>query len=193
MTATSLDPALQRLLDKSSIQEALHRYVRGVDRCDMDLVRSAYHEDAIDDHGEYKGSVSGFVEWLTQRHGHAEHSMHFLSNCHIEFFSDDVALAETYFASRRVANRAPEQRSRVTRQEVLFDEKLGRYIDRFERRNGYWRVAHRVVVFDVRFTTPVRLEPRVSPHHWAMRDSSDIYARMHGELAGQYGPPALGE
>ncbi|WP_221890845.1 nuclear transport factor 2 family protein [Microbispora sp. KK1-11] len=34
--------------DQQEIHEVVLRYCRGVDRLDMDLVRSAYHPDAID-------------------------------------------------------------------------------------------------------------------------------------------------
>ena len=46
-----------RLRDRHEIQECLFRYVRGVDRRNWDLVRSAYHPDAYDDHGNYKGNI----------------------------------------------------------------------------------------------------------------------------------------
>jgi hypothetical protein len=42
---------VQALLDKQSIYEVLVTYCRGVDRCDEDLIRSAFHDDSYDDHG----------------------------------------------------------------------------------------------------------------------------------------------
>jgi deazaflavin-dependent oxidoreductase (nitroreductase family) len=46
-----LNERLQRLLDKDEIYECWLKYCRGVDRCDADLMRQAYHEDAFEDHG----------------------------------------------------------------------------------------------------------------------------------------------
>src|SRR5882724_2908499 len=43
--------ALRQLLDRQAILDCLHRYTRGVDRLDRQLLLSAYHADAIDDHG----------------------------------------------------------------------------------------------------------------------------------------------
>ena len=47
--------ALRRLLDRQAITECVHRYARGLDRRDTDLLRSAYHPDAVEDHGQYVG------------------------------------------------------------------------------------------------------------------------------------------
>ena len=73
------------------------RYCRGVDRADWDLVRSTYHTDAYDDHGDYKGGIDGFIAFAKSRTGGATQVMHFLGECLIEFARPDVAIAETYF------------------------------------------------------------------------------------------------
>ena len=44
--------ALQMLIDEAAIKKVHLRYCRGIDRMDWDLIRSCYHPDAIDDHGE---------------------------------------------------------------------------------------------------------------------------------------------
>ena len=59
---------LKQLLNKERIKDNLVSYCRGVDRREWDLVREAYHPDAYDDHGGYKGNVDGFMEWLERRH-----------------------------------------------------------------------------------------------------------------------------
>lgn len=51
------------LLAKQEITELLYRYCRGVDRLDMDLVRSCYHPDATDSHGTFEGTVDEYLEW----------------------------------------------------------------------------------------------------------------------------------
>ena len=89
--------ALQRLLDKDEVRDLMARYCRGVDRADWGLVRSTYHSDAYDDHGDYKGSIVGFIAFATSRTGGATQVMHFLGECLIEFAGRDVAVAETYF------------------------------------------------------------------------------------------------
>ena len=45
------DPALQALLDKLQIAELLTRYLRSVDRGDVDTLRACYLPGATEDHG----------------------------------------------------------------------------------------------------------------------------------------------
>jgi hypothetical protein len=62
--ATYLVPTAETLLDREAIREAMARYCRGVDRLDADLIKSAYHPDAFDDHGPFKGLRDEFVAWV---------------------------------------------------------------------------------------------------------------------------------
>lgn len=61
---TELDPRLQRLLDEAEIREVMCRGARAIDRLDMELLRSCYHPDAVDDHGVYVGDVEGFIAFV---------------------------------------------------------------------------------------------------------------------------------
>ena len=45
-----MDFRLQELCDGAEILDCLQRYARGIDRLDRELLRSAYHDGAIDDH-----------------------------------------------------------------------------------------------------------------------------------------------
>lgn len=133
---------LARLLAESDIRDAMARYARGADRNDLALLRTAYHDDATDSHGYYAGDLDGFERWFSERHAHVVQSMHFLGNCLIEFDGDDAADVETYCqAFQRL--RAPDAPGTLEDLHVLC-----RYLDRFERRDGRWAVAHRVVVYE---------------------------------------------
>ena len=44
---------LQTLLDKQALAELVYGYCRACDRRDFALVRTLYHDDAIDDHGSH--------------------------------------------------------------------------------------------------------------------------------------------
>ena len=48
---------------RDEIRELLTRYCRGVDRMDAELIASAYHPDAIDEHGmtQFTGETVGAV------------------------------------------------------------------------------------------------------------------------------------
>ena len=55
-------------LDRQAIVDCIHRYARGVDRADDELLRSAYHPDAVEDHGAYIGDVDGLIPFLAWAH-----------------------------------------------------------------------------------------------------------------------------
>jgi len=122
------------------------RYCRGIDRCDAQLLESVYHADAIDDHGTFVGPASEFIPWvikgLTEEYLQTTHQV---SNILIEV-DGDSSRAESYVNSMHLCERDG------TQYEWIF---CGRYVDRFERRNGEWRIAHRVTVFDWESLRPV--------------------------------------
>ena len=144
-----MEPALQRLIDRAEIHDLMMRYARGVDRGDWDLVRSVYHPDAFDDHGDFKGDVDGFIAFASDRVGPLPQCMHFLGNCLIEFASDDVAAVETYFMTAHTLDaRGQKAYGAGDGSEPMQLSSYGRYADRVERRGGPWRIAHRVCVFE---------------------------------------------
>ena len=130
-----MDTQIQNLLDRQAILDCIHRYTRGVDRHDAELVASAFHPDAIDDHGHFCGTPDGLIEYLNGIHTElfSDH-LHFVTN-HLADITGDTAHTETYYLMIG--------RHRHGGQAGLWS---GRYIDRFERRDGRWAIAARVIV-----------------------------------------------
>jgi hypothetical protein len=124
---------LDEMLERQKIIDCFHRYTRGVDRLDAELVLSAFHEDAIDHHGAFVGSPQEFIDWLWPRHADRITTQHYVTN-HSFDFDGDTAHVETYYF---VAVR------RATGPIEFF---CGRYADRFERRAGEWKILRRVLV-----------------------------------------------
>jgi SnoaL-like domain len=60
--AKTTDAAIRELLDRQAILDCIHRYTRGMDRHDKEMALSAYHPDAIDDHGLYCGVAKDFID-----------------------------------------------------------------------------------------------------------------------------------
>jgi len=173
------------LLARAEIQDALCRYARGVDRGDWALVRSTYHEDAYDEHGDYKGGIAGLIAWLDQRFAGVDNSMHFLGNCLIEFADVDTALVETYFISRRLRPPAAGDDALAGPRDALAREAWGRYVDRFERRNGGpWLVARRIVVLEATGQTVVLGGARSGTLNWSRRDGHDAVEQARAALHG---------
>jgi SnoaL-like domain len=175
---------LQQIVDRVEIQDCLCRYARGVDRGDWALVRSSYHPDATDQHGDYRGDIDGLIDWLDKRFAGVDNSMHFLGNCLIEFAAPDFAFVETYFASRRLRLPTVAERAGLADGDMMCREAWGRYLDHFERRDGAWRVVQRVVVIETAYTS-VALGGRRSPGSptiWSRRDGSDLTHHSRAEL-----------
>lgn len=123
-----------------AIRRCLLDYCRGIDRCDVSLAASAYHADATDDHGAFIGLGVDFVAVAIERlRSTARSSTHFLSEPIIEFTSPTTADVEVQVLAWH----------RIEDAEGGFLEKFcGRYFDRFECRDGDWRIAHRSLTWD---------------------------------------------
>lgn len=183
-TIPSAEGSLQDILTRHAIQDAMARYARAVDRSDWAGVRAAYHPDAYDDHGDYKGHVDGLIHWLETRFANAENGMHFLGNCLIEQAGPDLALVETYFVSQRLRPPNAEERRTAGPKDAICRQGWGRYVDRFERRNGEWRVARRTVVLDATFTFVARDAVRSGPAVWGLRSPADLVYTSRREMLG---------
>lgn len=95
---------------------------------------------AIEDHGVFNGSAAEYVDWMAGRNVEGSHWMHNNTTQVIEI-DGDVAHTETYcLAFKRQAEPDPQGRSREWLVRV-------RYLDRVERRDGVWKIAHRRVVY----------------------------------------------
>jgi hypothetical protein len=147
------DGALTELLAKQQIRDAMARYARGIDRRDEALVRSAYHQDSVDSHGfgmdapgwdlaaMVRPDGNGFpTEWTSTTHMLGQH--------YIEV-DGDTAQSEVYF-EYTARLRDPEG----TEWRMV---NSGRYLDRWVRREGVFRIIKRTVVYDGEVhTEPVR-------------------------------------
>lgn len=158
--------SVEDLLARQEIADVILRYARGIDRLDFDLVRSCYHPDAYDDHGAFKGSVEEFIAaargWLPRWTA----TQHFMGNMLIEV-DGDRARAETY----AVAYHRREDAEGNGKDDVLGI----RYVDRFEKRGGEWKIGHRVVATDWRRVDPVSgAKGRGEGGVWGQRDTSDV-------------------
>src|SRR5580698_10968530 len=56
----TLAAQVRYLTDRQEILDCLNRYCRGLDRLDPELIASAYHPDAVDNHYTFVGGVAAF-------------------------------------------------------------------------------------------------------------------------------------
>jgi SnoaL-like domain len=165
-----MKPTAEQLLARVEIHDVLLRYLRGVDRRDMYLVRSAYHPDATQSNpylapGE-DASARSLVELIESHAGGITMSMHFLGNVFYEFADDELAIVESYVVAYQVHRRDNGSEE--------FVETGFRYLDRFEKRSAEWKIAHRVLPLNfIRPVTPAENAPLFKNPVMSSRDESD--------------------
>lgn len=127
---------LQQLSDREALRDVALRYCRGVDRLDVDLMKSAYWPEAIDEHGNFVGNAHEFSEHCMTAHLKWSWTMHSIYNHSISLDTNgDTATGEIY----NVTHLGQADTGAI-------DTWFGRYLDRYEKRHDEWRIIHRVCV-----------------------------------------------
>ncbi len=129
---------LCELKSRAEIGEVVLRYCRGIDRCDEAMLRSCFHPDARHRHGAFEGSSADFCTHALAIVAKVEFTHHQLGPVSIDF-AGETAFTETYFTSLHRFGAVPPTGGRP--HEDRFSG--GRYVDRFERRDGVWKIAER--------------------------------------------------
>lgn len=166
-TDTDLENQVRNLTDRAEILDCMTRYTRGVDRRDRALLRSAYHDGAIDDHGGgFVGDVDDFIDWAFAYHATQSRYQHYIVN-HTAEVDGDTAHAETYFIFVGT-DREPAGHMTISG---------GRYIDRLERRDGRWGIVARLCVPEWITESANMITDEVAamlaPHQLPTKDRSD--------------------
>lgn len=166
MESDDREERIDAMLTHHAIRQCATRYVRGADRHDDELLASAFWPDAQINYGSlFTGNRDAFVAWVEMRHSTAwvAHT-HNITNQTIVMDGADAADVESYcvWLLRRADDTG-----------VLA---CGRYIERYERRGGEWRILIRELITDVAFkaecfpTDPRFVGPNVG--RWDREDLS---------------------
>jgi hypothetical protein len=132
------------VLDRMALHNLVSAYGHGIDRRDYTLLRSLYHDDATDDHSPYFcGSATDYVAWLPSMLSTWSLTSHVMSNM--------LFLIDNDRAEGVVSARAWHRSATGTTDFIAW----GRYADRYEKRDGIWRFAHRFFILDVAETREV--------------------------------------
>ncbi len=153
---------LQDLSDRQAITELIYRYCRAVDRLDLPLGHSIWHEDGIADYGEsfYQGGGHGVIDLICAQHARILNHSHQMSNILIDL-DGDRAGSESYVTATL----------RLQRGDQLIQMTVwSRYVDRWSRRAGRWGLDRRIAIRDFDETRPVT---ELSSQQVGRRDRSD--------------------
>lgn len=166
-----IEKTVRELKDRQDIYDCMMRYCRGVDRLDRALLESCYHPDALDDHGAYVGPASGFIDWVLKLYHDYKHASHHEITNHYVEIDGDTAHAESYWISTSIDVGEPH-----------YSMARGRYVDRLERRDGRWAIAHRACLVEI---SPLTLPAEVVQLARAFqpRDRTDLSYRRPMEVS----------
>jgi hypothetical protein len=132
------------LIARQSIANVLAVHSQGVDRADLELLRSAYHGDATVDYGFFKGAASELAAILAGAQRANPITLHRTSNIWIQLH-DTRARSESYVMAYMEQGAGEQAMQRLIG---------GRYLDEHESRDGEWRLTHRSYVMDWNINRP---------------------------------------
>lgn len=148
----STDDELRLLLDERAIRRVLERLTRGGDRIEPALARECFWDDA---YGAGPLFRDGLDEYFVKTAGYARGrpggaSTFTLLGQSLIDVDGDVAETETYLIYHRPMLGTGGVLAPVTEPEAgwRIDILACRYVTRFERRNGVWKIAHHVPIAD---------------------------------------------
>ena len=136
----TLNPAaldLAEALDRLALQKLAWTYCHAIDRQDLALVRSLYHDDAVDDHSPmFIGSPDEYVAWLPAMLANWALTSHTITTMQFLIAGD---MAEGELATTAYHRTADGLREVIAH---------GRYLDRYRKADRVWKFQHRSLVLD---------------------------------------------
>ena len=164
MSASELNERLQGLADKQEIAELSHNYMRGLDRLDRELMLSVFHPDSTTDYGFFKGSGPDFVDYAQNALKDHISNQHMIGQVLIDL-EGDTAFGEVYYQAFH----------RFLIDDVETDLFVaGRYVDRYERRDGAWKFAFRSELVDWVRLDPATGDGMMPGALWGARGADDL-------------------
>jgi hypothetical protein len=153
-------------LDKQAITEGIYRYCRAVDRMDKDMFRRVFRADLVANYfpGETTTSVEQLIDYMWGQHNRFHSHSHQVSNILIEV-NGAAAGSEAYVHARLVRRLENGRFELIT--------VMGRYADRWDKRDGEWKIAERRYMQD--FMDIREIDDYVPANTtFAVRDPNDV-------------------
>ncbi len=159
MANTDDGAVLRELWARDAIRQSIVALQRGIDRSDLALLKSVFHEDADVAYGFFDGTAAEFCDIMAG--GDPDPgavTMHRPANTWIQV-DGDRAMSESYVF---VYSPGEGVQSLIG----------GRYLDRHECRDGHWRLNHRTYVLDWNINRPAS-EPADWPYLRGRKGGAD--------------------
>lgn len=139
------------LEDREAIRDVIAAYAHALDRRRWGMMESLFHEDAQFQFGTVLGDWRGFVEQARAIIDPCLATQHQLGQVLFGFESDAICHTETYMtAMHTIPPGYPAPEVFPDKGKIYSAVIAGRYVDRFEKRQGEWRLAQRTGLYDWR-------------------------------------------
>jgi hypothetical protein len=142
---------LGTLEDREAIREIIALYAHAIDRRRWQLMDRLFHPDAMFGFGPIEGDWRAFVDQARAIIDPCIATQHQLGQTLIGFTGSDAAACETYMTAMHVVPAGYSRPDVFPDRGVTYAAIIaGRYVDRFEKRDGSWRIARRQGLYDWR-------------------------------------------
>lgn len=126
--------------DRFSIHDLAARYMRGLDRLDEALLTEQFWPHARLEYGIFSGGPADFAAFCMAALKDHDRNQHMLGQHLVDFVAPDEAYGEVYYqAYHRTTDEQGGKRDLVI---------AGRYVDRYEKHGGVWKIAYRSELVD---------------------------------------------
>lgn len=127
------------LLERDRIRRCIVNLARGEDRRNAAMITASYWPDSITDYGVFQGDFAAYLAWVVPGADAITNTQHVLGQSFIER-DGDSAKVETHVVSyHRVDYGGGDEHDTCIG---------GRYLDVMEKRDGEWRIASRLMLYD---------------------------------------------
>lgn len=135
----TLSRQVEDLLSREQIRTCLYRVNRGMDRIDVEMFASGFFPDAKVRWGTPEPlDLDTWMDAALNMLRQTQRAQHLLGNILIDLHGD-AANVESYEIGRHLTPIGSEMKDLII---------ASRYLDKFERRNGDWRIVRRDKVTD---------------------------------------------
>ncbi|MFU7527241.1 nuclear transport factor 2 family protein [Qipengyuania sp. ASV99] len=139
------------LEDRAAIQDIITAYAHAIDRRRWQIMDHLFHDDAQFQFGTVLGDWRGFVEQARAIIDPCLATQHQLGQTLFGFEGGHICHTETYMtAMHTVPAGYPIAEVFPDKGKIYSAVVAGRYVDRFEKRDGVWRIARRTGLYDWR-------------------------------------------
>ncbi|MEM7666955.1 MAG: nuclear transport factor 2 family protein [Pseudomonadota bacterium] len=140
-----------RLEDRAAITDVIAAYAHAIDRRRWGMMEHLFHDDAQFQFGDLVGDWRGFVDQARAIIDPCLATQHQLGQIQFGFEGADVCHTETYMTAMHTVPAGYSIPDVFPDKAAIYSAVIaGRYVDRFEKRGGDWRIARRTGLYDWR-------------------------------------------